>query len=78
VLRGIDCAVVRCLGRLDRVIALSSHRLGCCRMKCRVLYIHLVVISWKKFCFHGFSFFIFFESSASVDWVVVSREILFP
>ena len=88
VLCGIAHTAVRCLGRLDYVIALSFHRLGCCHMKCCVLYIHLVVISWKysvsmdlvvfyffflKFCFRRLGFFLT-GNSISVDLVVILRK----
>ena len=82
---GIDHTVVRCLSRLDRVTALSFHRLGCCHMKCCVPYIFVCYLM-EKFCFPGLSFF-FFEkfcfrrlvccltgNSISVDLVIILRK----
>jgi hypothetical protein len=71
VLCGIDHTVVRCLGRLDCVIALLFHRLGCCHMKCCVPYIFGCYLMEKIL-------FFILKSSASVDWSVVLRVILFP
>ncbi len=57
VLCGIDHTVMRCLGRLDCVIVLLFHRLGCCHMKCCVPYIFGRYFMEKNSIFMGLVFF---------------------
>ena len=71
VLCQIDYAVVRCHGRLDCVIALLFHKLGCCHMKCCVPYIFGCYLMEKILL-------LYMKSSASVDWFIVLQVVLFP